>query len=165
MPLLSLPLRSGIRGILRAAPHINFSSGSSVEETNLQEAELGGLQALTSGPESVSRARAGLALGAPSLSCKALLSWRDIKTHTKCFQVLPALGLWPSRRINPGAAGMDMSSPLGFHVCPQFQCHHTKSRLIVTRPPSRSPCSPGHIWISQPLPGAPRPVQSREHAE
>lgn len=63
------------------------------------------------------------------------LSWRDIKTRPKCFHVVPALGLCPSRWINPRAARTDMSSQLRFHVCPQFQCHHTKSRLIVNRPP------------------------------
>lgn len=138
----------------------------------LQEAVSSGALNFTSGPESVSpgwgrgvgggrdEARVGVE-GPFSPSGEAPFSWRDIKTHTKRFHVVPALGLCPSRWINPGAARTDMSSQLCFHVCPQFQCHHTKSRLIVNRPPPLplvplpSPLRlPLHIWIPQPFPEA-----------
>lgn len=124
----------------------------------LREAETSGALDLTSRPESASHAGAGVGVGDPfSLSGEAPFSWRDIKTHTKRFHVGPALSLCPSRRINPRAARTDMSSQLCFHVCPQFQRHHTKSRLIVNRPPL-PPCPasppPLHIWIPQPFPGA-----------
>lgn len=120
----------------------------------LQEAEASGALDLTSCPESARPGGwrgewgrgggAGMGVEGPfSLSGKAPFSWRNIKTHTKRFHVVPALGLCPSRRINPRAARTDMSSQLCFHVCPQFQCHHTKSRLIVNRsPPSPPPARP-----------------------
>lgn len=124
----------------------------------LQEAETSGALDLTSRPESASHEGAEMGVDDPfSLSGEAPFSWRDIKTHTKCFHVVPALGLCPSRRINPRAARTDMSSQLCFHVCPQFQRHHTKSRLIVNRPPplpSAASPPPLHIWIPQPFPGA-----------
>lgn len=94
---------------------------------------------LTSQPESARLRGAGPGGGGVegpiSLSSEAPFSWRDIKTHAKCFHVVLALGPRPSRRINPRAARTDMSSALRFHVCPQFQCHHTTSRLIANRPP------------------------------
>lgn len=106
----------------------------------LQEAETAGALNLTSRPESASHVGARVGVGGPfSLSGVAPFSWRDIKTHTKCFHVVPGLSLCPSRRINPWAARTDMSSQLCFHVCPQFQRHHTKSRLIVNRPSPTPP--------------------------
>lgn len=105
---------------------------------------------LTSQPESARLRGAGPGWGVEgpiSLSSEAPFSWRDIKTHAKCFHVVPALGPRPSRRINPRAARTDVSSALRFHVCPQFQCHHTTSRLIANRPPPPPilPPLPSHL--------------------
>lgn len=55
-----------------------------------------------------------------SLSSEAPFSWRDIKTRTKCFHVVPALGLRPSRRINPGPTQTDTSPPRAFMFAHDF---------------------------------------------
>lgn len=49
---------------------------------------------------------------------EAPFSWQDIKPHTKCFHVVPALGLRPSRQINPGG-------------CPGQTCPHNSAFMFA----------------------------------
>lgn len=142
-PLPWAPVETPNAWLVQTFRNTMLVSGLVGQRAVLQEAETSGALDLTSCPESAGPGGGGRGVGGAgigvegsfSLSSEAPFSWRDIKTCPKCFHVVPALGLCPSRWINPQAARTDMSSQLRFHVCPQFQCHHTKSRLIVNRPP------------------------------